>query len=312
MMVLSDLKDLQAVTRAIQIATGFALGLVLLLVLLFRQRHRMVSLELLAKQRLEQTNADLERKVDERTRDLLAAQDELVHAGRLAALGQMAAVVAHELNQPLSALRTLSDNAATLIQRKRLKEAEGNLGMVAQIVERMAKISAQLKLFASKPAATTNTAPLAPCIEHTTLLLAPRLDEQEVVVSSDLRPPDLQVRVDAGRMEQVLVNLMVNALDAMRDRRGARIEIRAGIQGGAVLLTVRDTGPGIPDPLLAQLTEPFFTTKPVAAGLGLGLTIIDSIVRDAGGALRIRNHPDGGAEFLIELPHAAAAGGCDG
>jgi two-component system, NtrC family, C4-dicarboxylate transport sensor histidine kinase DctB len=115
----------------------------------------MVSLELLAKQRLEQTNADLERKVEERTRDLLAAQDELVHAGRLAALGQMAAVVAHELNQPLSALRTLSDNAATLIQRERLKEAEGNLGMIAQIVERMAKISAQLKLFASKPATTT-------------------------------------------------------------------------------------------------------------------------------------------------------------
>jgi C4-dicarboxylate-specific signal transduction histidine kinase len=153
---------------------------------------------------------------------------------------------------------------------------------------------------------------LAPCIEHTTLLLAPRLDEQEVVVSSDLRPPDLQVRVDAGRMEQVLVNLMVNALDAMRDKTGGRIEIRAEIQGGAVLLTVRDNGPGVPDPLLAQLTEPFFTTKPVAAGLGLGLTIIDSIVRDAGGALRIRNHPDGGAEFLIELPHAAAAGGRDG
>jgi C4-dicarboxylate-specific signal transduction histidine kinase len=312
MMVLSDLEDLQAVSRAVQITTGFALGLALLIVLLVRQRHRMVSLEILAKQGLEQANADLERKVEERTRDLLAAQDELVHAGRLAALGQMAAVVAHELNQPLSALRTLSDNAATLIQRERLKEAEGNLGMIAQIVERMAKISAQLKLFASKPATTTNTTPLAPCIEHTTLLLAPRLDEQEVIVSSDLRPPDLLVRVDAGQMEQVLVNLMVNALDAMRDMKGGRIEIRAGVEGGTVLLTVRDNGPGISDPLLAQLTEPFFTTKSVGAGLGLGLTIIDSIVRDAGGALRIRNHPDGGAEFVIELPNAAAARGTDG
>ena len=151
MIILSDLEDLAAVTRAAQALAGLGFAAATLLVLFLRQRRRVIRLELAAKKTLEHANLELERKVAERTRDLLAAQDKLVHASRLAALGQMAAVVAHELNQPLAALRTLSDNAVTLLRRGRASETEGNLGMIAQIVDRMAKISSQLKLFASKP-----------------------------------------------------------------------------------------------------------------------------------------------------------------
>jgi two-component system, NtrC family, C4-dicarboxylate transport sensor histidine kinase DctB len=116
------------------------------------------------------------------------------------------------------------------------------------------------------------------------------------------------VRIDAGRMEQVLVNLIANALDALRGCDGGRIEIAAGVADGVVRITVRDNGPGVPGPLLSQLTEPFFTTKSIGDGLGLGLTIAESIILEAGGTLRVRNHEDGGAEFIVELPHTGPAG----
>jgi two-component system C4-dicarboxylate transport sensor histidine kinase DctB len=311
MIILSDLEDLAAVTRAAQLLAGLGFGSATLLVLFLRQRRRLVRLELAAKRTLELANLELARKVAERTRDLMVAQDKLVHASRLAALGQMAAVVAHELNQPLAALRTLSDNAVTLLRRGRASETEGNLNMIAQIVDRMAKISSQLKLFASKPKTLGGPISIEPCLEHALALLEPRLREQEVTVILDTAA-DLQARADAARLEQVFVNLLSNALDALRGREGGRIEVSAGAGDGRVVISVRDDGPGIPPELLRRLFEPFFTTKEIGSGLGLGLTISEGIVGELGGTLRARNRPNGGAEFIVELPEATRAGGSDG
>jgi two-component system C4-dicarboxylate transport sensor histidine kinase DctB len=228
MIVLSNLDDLGAATRVAQALAGLGFASATLLVLFLRQRRRVVRLELAAKRTLELVNLELERKVAERTRDLTAAQDKLVHASRLAALGQMAAVVAHELNQPLAALRTLSDNAVTLLRRGRASETEGNLGMIAQIVDRMAKISSQLKLFASKPKTVGGPISIGSCLEHALALLEPRLRDQGVTVTLDIAATELQAQADAARLEQVLVNLLSNALDASREQEGGRIEVSAG------------------------------------------------------------------------------------
>ena len=314
MIVLSDLEGLGAAIRAAQATAGLGSGSAMLLVLFLRQRRRVIGLELAAKTALEHANLELERKVEERARDLLAAQDELVHASRLAALGQMAAVVAHELNQPLAALRTLSDNAVTLLRRRRAAEAEDNLGMIAQIVDRMARISGQLKLFAAKPRTVGGPVSIGPCVEHALALLQPRVREQGVTVDAAV-PADLRAQADAARLEQVLVNLLGNALDALRDREGGRIEVSAGRDGGGrVVISVRDDGPGVPPELLPRLFEPFFTTKQTGSGLGLGLTISEGIVGEFGGTLRARNRPAGegdGAEFVVALPEATLAGGGD-
>lgn len=311
MIVLTDARDVAATTHAAQALLALAVGFASLLLLYVQERRRVIRLELAAKRLLEQANIELERKVEERTQELLQAQDELVHASRLAALGQMAAVVAHELNQPLAALRTLSDNAVTLLERAQVAAAAGNLGMIGQIVARMANISGQLKLLATKPRAAHGRISLRPCVDHALMLLAPRLAAPGVELRTDL-PAELEVVADAAGLEQVLVNLLANALDALGEDGGGRIEILARQEGALVRILVRDDGPGIDPALLPSLFEPFVTSKKVGAGLGLGLTICDGIVAELGGTLRARNRPEGGAEFVIELRGQGRAERVDG
>ncbi len=312
MILLSELDDVTLVVRSVQAVAGLGLGSLLLLGLYLRQRRRSRRLELAAKTALERANLELEHKVAERTQDLLAAQDKLVHAGKLAALGQMAAGITHELNQPLAALRTLSDNAKILLQRQRIGEAEGNLDLIGQIVERMGRITTQLKVFARKPVGVTGPVPLRPVIEHALVLVADRARSQEVAIGVQIVPPEVQAVADGVRLEQVLVNLLSNALDAVGSHDGGRIEVKVGRRDDRVTIAVADNGHGIPPEILPRLGEPFLTTKDPGAGLGLGLAISDGIVRELGGSLRGRNLAAGGAEFLVELPMALMTEGGDG
>jgi two-component system C4-dicarboxylate transport sensor histidine kinase DctB len=301
MIILSDLEELRAVTLAAQVMTGLGLGLAMLLVLFIRQRRRVIQLELAATRALEHANVQLERKVAERTRDLLAAQEKLVHAGKLAALGQMAAGITHELNQPLAALRTLSDNARTLLQRRQAADAETNLDMIAQIVDRMAQMTIQLKIFARKRKSVAGPVTIKPCIDHALMVVEPRRRAQDVEIRLVVENAGTRAVADAARLEQVLVNLLANALDAIGNVEGGEIMIAVSSGEGRVTIAVADNGPGIPPDVLPHLFEPFFTTKEIGAGLGLGLTICDGIVREFDGSLSARNLPDGGAEFAIEL-----------
>lgn len=300
-LLLSELDDLAKVVHSAQAIAGFGLGSLVLLGLYLRQRHRSLRLERLAHAALERANLELERNMAERTADLLAAQDELVHASKLAALGQMAAGVTHELNQPLAALRTLSDNAVTLLRRQRVSETEVNLGMIGQIVERMAQITTQLKVFARKPTGATRPITLMAAIEHARMVVAGTAQMRGVEIDLDMPDPDVRAMADSTLLGQVLVNLLGNALDALGEQASGRVSIKVATGPGQVTIAVADNGPGIPSDVLPNLFEPFFTTKDAGTGLGLGLTICEGIVREFGGSLSARNLPDGGAEFTIEL-----------
>ncbi|WP_245636831.1 sensor histidine kinase [Azospirillum thiophilum] len=250
---------------------------------------------------------DLERKVEERTRTLRAAQDELIHAGKLAVIGQLSAGLAHELNQPLAALRTLSGNTIKFLQRGKLEAAQGNLERIAQLVDGMGALTSQLKSFARKSSGAPRPVAVRRPVDTALFLLDQRLRRSGVAVQVDV-PDDVAVLCDPNRLEQVLVNLIANGLDALEGQRGGRLAVTARREEDRVRIRVADNGPGLPDDVLPRLFEPFFTTKEGAregnGGLGLGLAISAGIVRDFGGTLTGANGVDGGAVFTIDLPAA--------
>jgi two-component system C4-dicarboxylate transport sensor histidine kinase DctB len=274
---------------------------------------------------LSQANEQLKKEVSERTRaeqELRSAHDELIQASKLAALGQMAAGITHELNQPLAALRGFSDNTRVFLERGDQESARENLEAIAALTERMGKITNQLKLFVGRARPRSARAPLARALRNVLALLQKRLQDVEVVLTvvdaeagtcarfdpSD-EHPEFVANCDDLRLEQVLINLLSNAVDAAGGHPSVgimapRIEIDIEATEATLAISVHDNGPGIPDDVLPRLFEPFFTTKEMGQGLGLGLAISSSIARDAGGSLVARNAPDGGALFVLTLRRA--------
>ncbi|WP_240648422.1 sensor histidine kinase [Pararobbsia silviterrae] len=270
---------------------------------------------------LSAANAQLTREVAERTRaehELRATQNELIQASKLAALGQMAAGITHELNQPLTALRSFSDNTRVLLERGRLDAATENLSAIASLTERMGRITNQLKLFVGKARPMMTDASLQAVLRNALAVLEVRLGGVRFEATSDLAPasaeierpaaspldcvpPELRVHGESLRLEQVVINVVGNALDALAGRADPRIALDVRADAASVRLTIEDNGPGIDDDALTHLFEPFFTTKEMGAGLGLGLAISSSILRECGGALDAGNVSTGGARFAITL-----------
>jgi len=255
---------------------------------------------------------ELERRVAERTAaltqandDLRAKQSELVQAAKLAALGQMSAGMAHEINQPLAAIRSFADNAVTLMGLGRLEEVAGNLDEIADLTDRLGRITGQLKQFARKSRNELVPVSLRRAVDASLALLSGRLEGQGAELHWS--PPDdpLWVLAEDVRLQQVLVNLLRNGLDAMRLSGGRRLSINLEIGLSDFFLSIHDSGPGLSEQALAQLFEPFFTTKPAGEGLGLGLSISEGIIRDFGGRLSGSNHPEGGAVFTLALPRSS-------
>ena len=304
---------------------GVLAAFVLLLAAAWNVRRRIASERQAARAALEAANSELERRVAERTADLSAtnqqlqaevaerirteavlrqAQDGLLQAGKLAAVGQMSAGIAHELNQPLAALRTLSGNAEKFMARGDYQTAQGNLEKIVGLVERMGRITGALRSFARNPAAgQRHAARLGEAVDNALFLLETRVAAIRPRIARDIEP-HLAVACDPNRLEQVLVNLIGNALDAIKDRPDPQLSLHAYEAGGMVHLTVRDNGPGLSEAAFARLFEPFFTTKPAGEGLGLGLTLSAGILNENGGSLTAINHPDGGACFTLALPQA--------
>ncbi|WP_122864662.1 sensor histidine kinase [Pseudomonas viridiflava] len=275
-------------------AAGIWLALVFLGLFLY-QRWRLARMR-------ERSRDELERLVQERTRDLQTAQDGLVQSAKLAALGQMSAALAHEINQPLTAQRMQLATVRLLLDQGRIEEACKALIPVDQQLTRMAALTGHLKTFARKsPAGLRERLDLATVVDQALLLLEPRLHEEHVDCVLQLSRP-AWVRGDAIRLEQVLINLLRNALDAMRGRPPARLEIRIEPLDGQWRLSVVDTGEGIAPENLNSIFDPFFTTKPVGDGLGLGLAVSYAIIHELGGQLSAENHGNG-AVFWFSLPN---------
>lgn len=257
--------------------------------------------------RVQERTIALSREIDERRNTeaaLRRTQDELIQAAKLAVIGQMSAGISHELNQPLAAIRSYADNARLLLEKGRGDDASWNLTQIAELTERMAQISSQLKLFARKTTGERSAVSVHSAIEATRRILRPQLKKTETAIFLDLPDENDKVLANPVQFEQVLVNLVGNALNALEAQSDRHIEITAEPIGEHLRITVRDNGPGIPEDHLERIFDPFFTTR--EAGLGLGLSISHRLVESMGGTLEAANHPDGGAMFTLELPIATA------
>ena len=274
-------------------AAGIWLTLVFLVLFLLQRRKN---------QRLQASiRENLEREVTLRTAELREAQEGLVHAAKMAALGQMSAAMAHEINQPLTAIQMHLSSLGLLLDNGREGDVRSGLARIDGLLQRMASLTGHLKTFARKsPAGLSERLLLSDVLEQALLLLAPRLRSEQVELVREVRS-EAWVCGDAIRLEQVILNLLNNALDAMLDSPARRLGVQIDVEDEQCVMRISDSGGGIAEANLGRVFEPFFTTKPVGEGLGLGLAISYGIVRDLGGNLEAANSATG-AVFTLRLP----------
>ncbi|UVE18071.1 ATP-binding protein [Pseudomonas sp. LS44] len=297
----------------------FGLGLLLGLaaVVLYRRQK---AIQRAAEQ--EAARQELERRVIERTRELSSARDqlqeqiderlkteaslqsvqqELVQANRLAILGQVAAGVAHEINQPVAAIRSYADNARTFLSRDNGEQAARNLEQIASLTERIGTITDELRNFSRKGRREIEPIRLVEVIDGALLLLGSRFRQRYGRIEVAMPPAELRVMGTSIRLEQVLINLLQNGLEAVESHPDGRIEVSVSEQDERVALIVSDNGAGIPAAILAALFTPFNTSK--EGGLGLGLVICKDIVSEFGGRIEVASSA-AGSRFTVYLQKA--------
>ncbi|MBJ6370725.1 sensor histidine kinase [Sedimentitalea arenosa] len=282
------------------------MGFAILLALVFYALSRRTALRMALFQResaeLRALNARLQREIAERERvqeTLAVAEQTLAQSSKLAALGEMSAAVSHELNQPLAAMKTYLAGARLLLRRNRPEEALSSFGRIDDLLERMGAITRQLKSYARKGGDAFTPVNMGDALASSLAMMEPQLRQRQVRITRILPEEPVLVMGDRLRIEQVMVNLLRNALDATKSVRNPEVDIILSA-GETATLTVRDNGEGIED--LESLFEPFYTTKHPGDGVGLGLAISSGIVNDLGGRLTARNGRDGGAVFEMQLP----------
>jgi len=251
---------------------------------------------------LRQLNDRLTREISQREeaeRHLQVAEQSLAQSSKLAALGEMSAAVSHELNQPLAAMRTYLAGAKLLLKRRRPEEAMSSFQRIDDLIDRMAAITKQLKSYARKGSDELYPVDMRAAIQGSLSMMAPQLGQLEIELTETLPNHPVMVMGDAVRLEQVIVNLLRNAIDAMKIQSDKQLDILL-VAGEMARLSIRDNGPGIDD--LDSLFEPFYTTKQPGDGVGLGLAISSGIASDLGGRLLARNATPTGAVFEFELP----------
>ncbi|MFT3689202.1 sensor histidine kinase [Paenirhodobacter sp.] len=277
-----------------------------------RQRRRIARAEVEARYRQDLENAvatrtqALSEEIRERKeaeRNLAAMQARLVQANKLAAMGQITAGVAHEVNQPLATIRLLAENAQAMLHEQ--PEVGSNLGLIVQMSDRIARITSELRGFARKARGDREPVSLAEAWEASLLLSASRRESDRTPVIAPRIDPGLKVIGEKVRLEQVMVNLIQNAHEALSgvERPEIRVSLTRGTRADGtaiVTLTIADNGPGLPEEVARNLFTPFLTTK--REGTGLGLVISQGIMRDFGGRLWADPPvPGQGARFHMEM-----------
>jgi two-component system C4-dicarboxylate transport sensor histidine kinase DctB len=289
------------------VVTGFALLIALAFYLLSRRARAESRRALRESDDLRQLNRRLSAEMAARRRvekNLKEAEQSLEQASKLAALGQMSAAVSHELNQPLAAMKTYLAGARLLLNRRRPEEALSSFQRIDDLIDRMGGITRQLKSYARKSEEVDrDPVDLRDSVRAALSMMAPQLGKMAVTITTTLPSEPAVVMADPLRVEQIIVNLLRNALDAVKAQDDRRIKIFL-VLGETILLAIEDNGPGIKAP--DKLFEPFYTTKRPGEGLGLGLAISAGFAAELGGRLVARNTPDGGAVFELLLPRERA------
>ncbi|MDU8911461.1 ATP-binding protein [Aestuariicoccus sp. MJ-SS9] len=281
---------------------GFAILAALAFYVLSRRTAFRMALFQRESAELRALNARLQREIAEREKvqkNLAVAEQTLAQSSKLAALGEMSAAVSHELNQPLAAMKTYLAGARLLLRRNRPDEALSAFHRIDDLIERMGGITRQLKSYARKGQEAFSPVDMGEALASSLSMMEPQLRARRVKITRILPDHPVMVMGDRMRIEQVLVNLLRNALDATKAVDDPQVEIILA-SGETATLQVRDNGAGIED--LDALFEPFYTTKQPGDGVGLGLAISSGIVNELGGRLTARNAEGGGAVFEMQLP----------
>ena len=323
MLVMTDVEPVRATARTSAALSALTLVLVMLGVAHLQQRRNIVAQSNAASAALKQAYEQLEEKVDLRTADLSDANrrlntevsertraeeslratlHDLVHTAKMAVLGQMSASITHELNQPLAAVQTLSDNTVKLLELGRHDEARENLRMIARTTAHMGQITGQLKKFARRSEVESEPVQIPAVINDAIFLVKQGQRFHGVRLESRIAGGLPLARCEASGLEQVIVNLLANAADAVAQVADPAIEVTVEQRAGWLDIEVHDNGSGLSDSVRGHLFEPFYTTKEQGVGLGLGLAISNDIVRRFGGTLRAEASSRlGGAAFVVSL-----------
>ncbi len=287
------------------------MGFAILLALGFYLISRKATSRLIFFQResaeLRALNQALQREIAEREKaekHLEVAEQTIQQSSKLAILGEMSAAVSHELNQPLAAMKTYLAGAKLLLQRRRPDEALSSFQRIDDLIERMGAITRQLKSYARRGGDAFEPMDARLAVSSALGMMEPQLRQRNIAITSSLPRDPVEIVADRLRLEQVLINLLRNALDATKGTSDPDIRVTLSV-GDEALISVRDNGVGIDD--LESLFEPFYTTKAPGDGVGLGLAISSGIVNDLGGRLTAKNGGEGGAVFEIILPLAKAS-----
>jgi C4-dicarboxylate-specific signal transduction histidine kinase len=245
-------------------------------------------------------------EMEHRERELREKQEQLVQAGKLATLGELTTGVAHELNNPLNNIGLLIGNVIDLIEFEQFDHERmlRDLRSATQQVSKATEIISHLRTFGRAAPVSREPVSLNETIQNALSLLHEQLRLREIELELDLSPDEPVVIANPIQLEQVFLNLLTNARDAMADAPRKVISVSTLVERARGRAVVRDSGPGIPPGMERRIFDPFFTTKEVGKGTGLGLSITYGIIRDHDGTIAVENHPGEGAQFTVDLPLA--------
>lgn len=297
------------------LSAAILMALIVALALYYRQRRKTWDI-------LRRSKTSLEEKVVARTADLTVAnnrlfneareketaykalrgaQEKLLHNSRLATIGEMSTAITHELNQPITAISAYAENGQTYLAREQHAKTSENLSAIRDLAKRMAEITTTLRNHARKEDDSTQQVDIRVAVQNALAIIKPRIDNLGATICNNLKE-HIIFETNQTRLEQILVNLLANACDAIAESSDKEIGISSKANKDFIEIYVCDSGTGIALHQLNEIFEPFFTTKGSSRGLGLGLSISQSIAKSLNGSMNATNNSNGGACFCLRLP----------